>query len=193
MFQKAIEPFANALHESIGSYIYGYGGETLSGKLGEILKEEGATLATAESCTGGFIAHLLTSVSGSSNYYSGSLVSYANEAKMRELGVAEDALQQNGAVSEPVVRQMVNGVVQKFGTDYGIATSGVAGPSGGSPEKPVGTVWVAAGNKDHVATYCFHFFKDRYKNIYLSGIMGLDMLRRLIQYGEVDYPRKDFQ
>lgn len=190
-FQKAIEPFANALHESIGSYIYGYDGETLSGKLGQILKDKDATLATAESCTGGFIAHLLTSISGSSNYYLGGIVSYANEIKMRELGVAQETLQQNGAVSEPVVRQMVKGLVQKFGTDYGIATSGVAGPYGGSPEKPVGTVWVAAGNQDHVATYCFHFFKDRYKNIYLSGIMGLDMLRRFIQYGEVDYPREE--
>ena len=100
---------------------------------------------------------------------------------MQELGVSADTLEKYGAVSQPVVEQMVKGVNQKLGTDYAIATSGIAGPSGGTPEKPVGTVWIAVGTKNDAYAKHFRFFRDRFKNIHLSAIFGMDMLRRWIQ------------
>lgn len=189
-FREAIQPFSAALHERIGEYIFGYDGQKLSEVLGNLLMENKASVATAESCTGGYIAHMITSISGSSDYFQGSLLPYSNQVKIEELGVDQTVLEMHGAVSEPVVEQMVKGVCKKLGTDYAIATSGVAGPSGGTDEKPVGMVWVAAGTQNNVETHCFHFFKDRQKNIYLSSIMGLDMLRRLLIFGEVVYPRQ---
>ena len=114
--------------------------------LGQLLIKKGLTLSTAESCTGGYVAHLLTSVPGSSAYYMGSILSYSNEIKMNQLRVKEDTLKQYGAVSEQTVKEMVAGAVQLLKTDIAVATSGIAGPGGGTPEKPVGTIWIAVGN-----------------------------------------------
>ncbi len=189
-FRETIQPFSEALHERIGEYIFGYDGQKLAEVVGNLLKQNYASVATAESCTGGYLAHLITNISGSSGYFKGSLLTYANDVKMNELGVEQEVIENHGAVSEPVVEQMVKGVNRKLGTDYAIATSGVAGPSGGSDDKPVGTVWIAAGSLDRVETHRFHFFRDRFKNIYLSSVMGLDMLRRLLIFGEVYYPRE---
>ncbi|MDE6396507.1 MAG: CinA family protein [Muribaculaceae bacterium] len=108
----------------------------------DALRERGMTMATAESCTGGNIAHLITSVPGSSEIFNGGVVSYANSAKINVLGVSPDTLAEHGAVSEATVRQMADGAARVLGTDFAVATSGIAGPGGGTPDKPVGTVWI---------------------------------------------------
>lgn len=132
---------------SVKDYFMGFECDNIAETLGERLLENGKTVATAESCTGGNIAHLITLVAGSSRYYKGSVVSYANEVKEKVLGVRAGDLQQYGAVSEEVVKQMAEGVKRLLKTDYAIATTGIAGPSGGSDEKPVGTVWIAVAEE----------------------------------------------
>ncbi len=148
--------------------------------VGDLLKKRNKTLATAESCTGGYLAHLITSVPGSSNYYKGSVISYANEVKENVLQVKADTLKANGAVSEQTVAQMVNGALQTLHADYAAATSGIMGPDGGNSEKPVGTVWVAVGDRDKIRTHQFHFRFDRQRNIELTSTNALNMLRKLI-------------
>lgn len=149
---------------SVKDYFMGFECDNLAETLGERLLENGKTVATAESCTGGNIAHLITLVAGSSRYYKGSVVSYANEVKEKVLGVRAGDLQQYGAVSEEVVKQMAEGVKRLLKTDYAIATSGIAGPSGGSDEKPVGTVWIAvAGERGCVAEkFLFNTTRDNF-------------------------------
>jgi PncC family amidohydrolase len=154
--------------------------ESLEVVIGRILKEKNRTLATAESCTGGYIAHLITSVAGSSAYYKGSVVSYANEAKENILGVSHSTLLSAGAVSEETVTQMVKGALAKLNTDFAVATSGIMGPDGGTPEKPVGIVWIAAGNKEQVVAKEFHFRFDRERNIRQTAHTALDFLRKFI-------------
>ena len=146
--------------------------------IGLLLKESGKTIATAESCTGGYIAHLLTSISGSSTYFKGSIISYANEVKQEVLGVSEEDLIQQGAVSQAVVEQMAKGVRDKMKTDYAVATSGVAGPDGGSDEKPVGTVWIAFASEHKVVSKKFLFEKNRERNIRRAALAALSMLRK---------------
>lgn len=149
---------------SVKDYFMGFECDNLAETLGERLLENGKTVATAESCTGGNIAHLITLVAGSSRYYKGSVVSYANEVKEKVLGVHAGDLQQYGAVSEEVVKQMAEGVKRLLKTDYAIATSGIAGPSGGSDEKPVGTVWIAvAGERGCIAEkFLFNTTRDNF-------------------------------
>lgn len=136
--------------------------EQAGDRLGELLKEQGRTIATAESCTGGWVAKVLTDRPGSSAYVMAGLVTYSNGAKQALLGVSAETLEQHGAVSEPVVRQMVAGAVQAAGVDVAVAISGVAGPGGGSPDKPVGTVWFAWGSgQDQTEAVVKHFDGDR--------------------------------
>ncbi|SFM14442.1 nicotinamide-nucleotide amidase [Marinobacter zhejiangensis] len=131
-------------------------------RLGELLEKKQLTIATAESCTGGWVAKVLTDRAGSSAYLMAGLVTYSNAAKQHLLGVERDALDQHGAVSEPVVRQMVAGAIKAAGVDLAVAISGVAGPGGGSAEKPVGTVWFAWGSgPDHTETAVKYFDGDR--------------------------------
>ncbi|HLZ89042.1 MAG TPA: nicotinamide-nucleotide amidohydrolase family protein, partial [Puia sp.] len=148
--------------------------------VGRLLLAGGHTLGTAESCTGGYIAHLITSISGSSRYYKGSVVSYANEVKTGLLGVNPDTLARNGAVSEATVQEMVRGALSRLDTDFAIATSGIMGPDGGTPEKPVGTVWVAVGNRQNILTQKFSFRFDRQRNIELTATNALNLLRKFI-------------
>jgi nicotinamide-nucleotide amidase len=148
--------------------------------IGKLLKAKNKTMATAESCTGGYIAHLITSVAGSSVYYKGSVVSYANEVKENILGVHHNTLQSVGAVSEETVKQMVKGAIGKLNVDYAVATSGIMGPDGGSPEKPVGTVWIAAGSRENITAKQFHFRFDRERNIRQTAHTALDFLRKFI-------------
>jgi nicotinamide-nucleotide amidase len=148
--------------------------------LGRMLQEKGLTMATAESCTGGYIAHLITSIAGSSAWFNGSVVSYANKVKTKILGVSEAILAEHGAVSQPVVEQMVRGVLTQTGADVAIAVSGIMGPEGGTDEKPVGTVWVAVGNASHIETKKFHFRFDRMRNIELTATHGLNFLREFV-------------
>jgi nicotinamide-nucleotide amidase len=155
---------------------------TIQEAIGRLLLTKGKTLATAESCTGGYIAHLITSIAGSSHYYKGSVVSYDNAVKINTLHVAPETLESDGAVSEATVRQMVRGALTLLDTDYAIATSGIMGPDGGTPEKPVGTVWVAVGNRNNqtVLTQKFSFRFDRQRNIELTATNALNLLRKFI-------------
>lgn len=148
--------------------------------ISQLLKEQGKTLCTAESCTGGYIAHLITSVPGSSTYYKGGIVPYANEVKENLLQVAAETLKTVGAVSEETVKQMVQGALNTLHTDYALATSGIMGPDGGSAEKPVGMVWVAVGNREKIVTQCFNFRFDRMRNIEMTASNSLNLLRKFI-------------
>jgi nicotinamide-nucleotide amidase len=153
---------------------------SLQEAVGRLLKSQNKTMATAESCTGGYIAHLITSIPGSSNYFKGSVVSYDNEVKEKMLNVSHRTLETSGAVSEETVIQMIKGALQNLKTDFAIATSGIMGPDGGTSEKPVGTVWIAVGNREKVRTHVFHFRFDRQRNIELTAHNGLNMLRKFI-------------
>lgn len=158
---------------------------TIAEVVAEKLLKQGATLATAESCTGGYLAHLITSMAGSSEYYKGSVISYANQAKENLLQVAHNTLETYGAVSEATVVQMARGAIKALDTDYALATSGIMGPGGGSAEKPVGTVWIAVANKTEVITQQFSLRYDRSRNIEYAAALALNMLRKfLIQYEE---------
>ncbi len=154
--------------------------DTLQQAVGKLLLNKNATVATAESCTGGYLAHLITSVAGSSAYYIGSIISYANEVKMRELGVREETLKQFGAVSEACVKEMAEGVRKKMNTTYSIATSGIAGPSGGTAEKPVGTVWIAISSEHKTTAQLFNMGDSREQVILRTAMQGLEMLRKMI-------------
>jgi len=141
------------------------------------LVEKGKTVATAESCTGGNIARMLTSISGSSAYFKGSVVAYSNDVKENILHVNSQDLQQYGAVSEQVVTQMAANARQIMNTDYGIATSGIAGPTGGTPEKPVGTIWIAVASSSQTVAKLLHYGNNREDNIQRTSIAALDLLK----------------
>ncbi len=161
-------------------YAFGKDNDKLEGVIGDLLKEKNATLSTAESCTGGLIAHKITSIPGSSAYYMGGAVTYSNELKMKVLGVKESTLQAHGAVSEETVKEMAQGAILQFDTDYSIAVSGIAGPGGGTDEKPVGTVWLAVASREEVFTRNYSFPASRSINVGISATMGLALVRRLI-------------
>ena len=154
---------------------------SLSEQLGGLLRSKGLLMGTAESCTGGRIATMVTLVAGSSDYFVGGVVSYSNEVKHNVLGVSEDSLRLHGAVSREVVEQMAQGAIRTLGCDCSVATSGVAGPGGGSPEKPVGTVWIAAALKEQVVSHCYHFGTVRAENIQSAADTALTMLLELLQ------------
>ena len=154
---------------------------SLSEQLGGLLRSKGLLMGTAESCTGGRIANMVTLVAGSSDYFVGGVVSYSNEVKHNVLGVSEDSLHLHGAVSREVVEQMAQGAIRTLGCDCSVATSGVAGPGGGSPEKPVGTVWIAAALKEQVVSHCYHFGTVRAENIQSAADTALTMLLELLQ------------
>lgn len=175
------EKFAELQSHLPKALIAGYGEDTLEMALGKLLKEKGLTLSTAESCTGGYMAHLITSVPGSSAYFMGSVVSYANEVKRNLLGVKKETLKTHGAVSEETVREMVAGALKLLGTDLAVATSGIAGPSGGTPEKPVGTIWIAVGNNERTVTHKLSLGKNRMRNIEYSAMRALNAVRLFVQ------------
>ncbi|WP_114783147.1 competence/damage-inducible protein A [Botryobacter ruber] len=166
------------LTDLISPHIFAYGEITLEEVVGMMLNARNYTIATAESCTGGYIAHRLTSVPGSSMYFIGSMVAYHNDVKIRELGVKPETIAENGAVSEAVVREMAEQVRLKFKTDVGVATSGIAGPGGGTPDKPVGTVWVAYADKEKTVSKLLRFNKDRALNIEYSAMAALNLIRQ---------------
>lgn len=161
----------------IEKYVYGYDNETLETAIGKLLKNAGKTLALAESCSGGYVSHLITTVPGSSAYFQGAVVPYHNAFKTSILGVPQDTLQQHGAVSEETVVAMAKGVRDLFGADYGLASSGIAGPDGGSEEKPVGTVWISCAGPQAVESRMLQLTQDRMLNIQLTGISVLNLLR----------------
>ena len=153
---------------------------TMEQVVAKLLLSKNKTMSTAESCTGGYIAHRITAQPGSSAYYKGSVVSYSNEVKENLLHVSHDTLSTEGAVSEATVIQMVKGALDTLKTDYAIAVSGIMGPDGGSLEKPVGMVWIAAGNKDTTVTRQFSFRFDRMRNIEVTAMNALNFLRMFI-------------
>lgn len=168
------------LEALIPEIIFGHEKEELEEVIGRMLCEHELRLGVAESCTGGYIAHRITSVSGSSQYFMGGLVPYTNQLKMKLLGVKSETLDTHGAVSEQTVIEMVQGALPLLGVDIAIAASGIAGPTGGTPEKPVGLVWLAVGNKDVIVTKKIVAGKDRLKNIHYTAIVALDMLRQFV-------------
>jgi len=174
------------LKKLVGNWLAADADMTIQEVVNDLLRKHGKTVATAESCTGGYIAHLITSQPGSSSVYHGSVVSYANTAKESLLGVKPDTLKQFGAVSEQTVTEMAQGLIKALGTDYAIATSGIMGPDGGTAEKPVGTVWIAIGKRDKVKAFKQQFRFDRQRNIELTSFTALNLLRRFILEEEMD-------
>ena len=162
---------------TIEKFVYGFDGETLETAIGKLLKNQGKTLALAESCTGGYITHLVTTVPGSSFYLQGAVIPYQNELKERILGVKRDTLVEFGAVSEETVKEMAEGVRKVLGSDFGLASSGIAGPDGGSEEKPVGTVWIACAGEGILEARKLQLTQDRLLNIQLTGVAVLNLLR----------------
>lgn len=170
----------------IAEFIYGYEAfgvptETLEQIVGKLLKQRKQTISTAESCTGGYISHLITKVPGSSHYYTGSVISYSYEIKQNELGVPADVLDKHGAVSQPVVEQMAKSIREKYKTDFSIAASGIAGPDGGTADKPVGTVWVAIATPEKIISEKFLFGTNRERNIQKTANAALNMLRKELE------------
>ena len=155
--------------------------KTLSKEISEIFWREGFTLATAESCTAGHVAAIITAIPGSSRFYKGGIVAYADEVKRNLLQVKAETLETHGAVSEETVIEMVKGAMKTLKTDCAVATSGIAGPGGGTPEKPVGTVWIAAGYKNEIRTYKQETNRGRSMNIERAGNNALLMLRDLLK------------
>ncbi|MFL5752416.1 MAG: competence/damage-inducible protein A [Bacteroidia bacterium] len=187
--KKKVEDEILKLRDLIPEYIYGYeefGKEApkLEQEVGKLLLKNKKTLALAESCTGGYISHLLTSVAGSSAYYNGSIVPYHNRFKHELVEVDNEIFESVGSVSEECVIQMAKGVQKRFGSDYAIAVSGIAGPGGATDEKPVGTVWIAVCSKEEMVTEKFVFFTDRMRNIQMSANTALNMLRKLLEINE---------
>ena len=168
----------------LGDRIFAYEDERMEHVVANLLLDKKKSLATAESCTGGNMAHLLTSMAGSSAYFKGSIVAYSNEVKANVLGVSTKSLEEYGAVSQQVVEQMATGACKAIGSDYSIATSGIAGPDGGTEEKPVGMVWIAVASADRVISKKFIFSKERGRNIRMASMAGFDMLRKMILQDE---------
>jgi nicotinamide-nucleotide amidase len=164
----------------IPEHVFGYDDITLEESLGSLLRETGLTLASAESCTGGNIARMITSVPGSSTYYSGSVIAYENRIKSMVLGVDPQVIEEKGAVSREVVEQMAEGVRKVMGTDAAISTSGIAGPDGGTKEKPVGTTWICVQHKEESYARKYRFGGSRQRIIEQASHTALQLLRRLI-------------
>lgn len=164
----------------INEWYYGDNEEQLEVTLAKLLKVNNKTLSTAESCTGGKIASLITSVQGSSAYFKGTVVAYSNEIKTNILHVDADVINSHGAVSKPVVEEMAQKILKLFNTDYSIAVSGIAGPDGGTDEKPVGTTWIAVASKHTVTSRKFVFSDNRERNIIRASIAAMNELRKLI-------------
>jgi len=178
--EKELQPYFEKLQQLVKEYLVSNEDEGLETVIGKMLKDRGKTMATAESCTGGYIAHLITSVAGSSAYYNGTVVSYSNDAKETILGVKPETIQSFGAVSEETATEMLKGAIATLHADYALATSGIMGPAGGSEEKPVGTVWIAVGNNEKTETLKLNLRFDRQRNIEMTAATALNFLRKFI-------------
>lgn len=178
--EEEINDCVNLLYKTIPEFIYGENEESLEMIIGKLLKERKKTLCTAESCTGGEIARLITSIPGCSSYYSGSVIAYSNSAKVSFLGVNCETLEQYGAVSEEVVRELAIGARDRFKTDFAVATSGIAGPDGGTDTKPVGTLCIAVAFEKGVISERRVFGNERATNIMRFSLAALNLLRKQI-------------
>ncbi len=186
--EAKLDRVCQAIRERLGPLVYAEGDQTLPTVVGHLLRGTGQTLAVAESCTGGLIAEQITDVAGASDYFLGGVVAYANEAKQALLGVPAALLEEHGAVSEPVVRAMAEGVRERFDADFGLATTGISGPGGGSPGKPVGLVHVALARADETSAAHFVFPLDRQRHRLLTAQVALDWVRRALLGAELVGP-----
>jgi nicotinamide-nucleotide amidase len=177
---KAIEDQVSKLYRIIPDLIYGENEESLEMVIGRLLKSKGQSVCTAESCTGGEISHLITSVPGSSAYFKGSVIAYDNSIKSQLLRVPEETITRYGAVSAETVEMMAVGARELFKTDFAVATSGIAGPDGGTTDKPVGTVWICVSSKDRILVEKRTFGNDRVINIRRFSFAALNLLRKQI-------------
>jgi nicotinamide-nucleotide amidase len=179
--QQQLDENAMKMESIVAEYAYGRGEQTLEEVIGNTLRTQNKKIATAESCTGGLISHKITSVAGSSDYFIGSIIAYAYEAKVKHLNVKQNTLDTVGAVSEECVKEMVWGVIDAMEVDYGIAVSGIAGPGGGTPEKPVGTIWLAVGSKENIITRKISINRNRAINIEYAANIGLILLWQMLK------------
>jgi nicotinamide-nucleotide amidase len=177
LLQAAINKAEKELLPIAGKFIFGFDTDTMESVVGQLLRNKSLTVSTAESCTGGTIAQLITSIAGSSDYFKGSVVAYSNEIKARILGVPQQTLIEFGAVSEQTVIAMAEGVRLLFSTDFAIAVSGIAGPGGGTDEKPVGTTWIAIATPTKTIAKKFLLGDHRGRNIRKASLAALNMLR----------------
>lgn len=183
--QQSVDAEVEKLGALIGKYIFGYekyGEEppTLELLISKLLRARGETLALAESCTGGYVSSLFTAIPGASTIFKGAIVPYTNAAKHELLQVDNTLFTTVGSVSKEVVEQLAQNVLRKFGSDYAISISGIAGPTGGTPEKPVGTVWIAVASREKVLPMKFQFGDNRQRNIVMTASAAMNMLRKLI-------------
>lgn len=181
LLNEMLDRKVKELQGVIPELIFGYETDTIQNVIRKNFVEKGKTLATAESCTGGYIAHMITSVPGSSAYFKGGTIPYSNELKEKMLGVQAATLKEHGAVSEQTVIEMLAGTLSLSGADIAVAVSGIAGPGGGTPEKPVGTVWLAVGDKNGTETRKLELWKDRLKNIEYTTILAFNMIRKFLK------------
>ncbi len=173
-----IDVMEREIRSRVGSFIFATGDQTMEGVVGEMLLQKKLTLSVAESCTGGLIGNLLTNVPGSSRYFLGGVIVYSNEAKMDLLGVSKQTLDTHGAVSDPAARQMAVGVRRELKADLGLSVTGIAGPDGGTEEKPVGTVHIGLASGDQTFSGKYRFWGKREENKLNSAVMALDWVRR---------------
>jgi nicotinamide-nucleotide amidase len=174
--ETTLNKYFKELKTQVKDYLFADNDELLEVTIGNLLMENNATLSLAESCTGGFIASKLVSIAGSSRYFEGGVVSYSYQAKQNLLNVKKETLDKYGAVSEECVKEMATGTLQQFNTTYAIAVSGIAGPDGGTEDKPIGTVWIALATSQKTLAKKFSFSKDRFRNIELTYVYALKML-----------------
>lgn len=175
--ESQVDSQIEKIYPVIRDYVYGFNDTTIESAVGHLLKENDLTIATAESCTGGYVAHMITTVPGSSNWFIGSVIAYDNAIKIKELNVAEETINQHGAVSEETVKEMAINVRKKMGTSIGVSTSGIAGPGGGTAEKPVGTIWIAYSDENKCIAKKLNLSKSRDLNIKYTGIGVLNLIR----------------
>jgi nicotinamide-nucleotide amidase len=175
--QRQLDEYRNHIEGALGELVYGYGKDDLASVVGRGLRERGQTLATAESCTGGLLGSMITAHPGSSEHYVGGVVAYSNALKQSLLGVPGPVLVDHGAVSEETIVAMAEGARERLGADYAIATSGIAGPGGGTKEKPVGTIWIAVATPERTVTRLLRSGKDRERNITYAALQALNLLR----------------
>ena len=185
--QDLIDEQVTKIQQVIPDTICGYDSELLEEIVGNLLLKTGKTLSIAESCTGGYISQLITSIPGSSAYFKGSIVAYSNEIKENILNVSKSNIDIYGAVSKQVVEEMVTGIRRIYNTDYSIATSGISGPAGGSIEKPVGTTWIAIADKNGVISMKYTFGDHRGRNIARASLTALNMLQKRINGIKIDF------
>jgi len=178
--EEKFQNFQRLLQEKIGEYIYARENRELEEVVGKLLCDKGLTIAVAESLTGGLVQDKITNVSGSSTYFMGGAVAYSNESKMKFLGVKENSLREYGAVSAEVAREMAQGVRECFNTDIGVSTTGIAGPTGATPTKPIGLVYIGLATSKSIFARKFQFGTDRLINKQRAAQAALEMVRRCI-------------